>query len=446
MARAQLNALCGLNLPESAVYKPTSMVKVRLCAQILLLFAAALTFPHRSIAASFADEHQTPCKSSVENGPEPKDIVVRRNESFYKVLKRAGLRPRDRRRLTYQFRHLFNLRSVSKGDRITFQKQRGGKLSWLEYRPRPTLAYCAESQAGGKVEAWAVELPVRSRVDLIKGSDQVPMNPEAFRDQISLVFTLSELFSWDASQLQTMEGRKSLRVLVEKQFLAGEFLDYGRVLAARFQGETEDFGAFYFEPVEGGPGFYYREDGEPILTSKLTSPVPGALVTSSFGRRYHPILKRARRHTGIDYNADYGTEVRAAADGIVHRKARNYQMGRFVSIEHADGLLTRYAHLRRWAKGVRAGTYVKRGQVIGYVGSSGLATGPHLHFEVMSDGRHVDPEPLTSPPAPALTPEQRVRFAAHVMQLAGRLDGTDHIAVAEPAVSRRRPLHSGRGR
>jgi murein DD-endopeptidase MepM/ murein hydrolase activator NlpD len=186
------------------------------------------------------------------------------------------------------------------------------------------------------------------------------------------------------------------KVVVEKQLLGGKYYKYGRVLAAEYGGRVGTFRAFYyFAPAGAAAGKYYDERGQAISKTMLKTPLRFVRISSKFDRRrFHPILHVERAHLGIDYAAPVGTPVWASASGRVVEAGMKRGSGNTVVLAHTNGLSTRYYHLSRFARGLHAGLGVRQKDVIGYVGTTGLSTGPHLHFSVTKNGAFVDPSKL----------------------------------------------------
>jgi murein DD-endopeptidase MepM/ murein hydrolase activator NlpD len=172
----------------------------------------------------------------------------------------------------------------------------------------------------------------------------------------------------------------------------------GHVLAAELVNQGKAFHALWFDPNDDGKGTYYDLDGESVRRAFLRKPLEFRRISSRFsGGRFHPVLKRWRAHRGVDYAADTGTPVMVTGDGVVQRRENAGSCGNMVQVRHALGFVTRYCHLSRFARGVYVGSRVSQGEVIGYVGMTGLATGPHLHYEMIRRDRHVDPLAIELP-------------------------------------------------
>ncbi len=250
---------------------------------------------------------------------------------------------------------------------------------------------------------------IREIQGAIQGSLYETLQRQGYPPKLAVQF--AEIFAWDVDFFVETSPGDSFAMLVEELWWRGQRVDYGRILWARYQGQrTGTLEAVYFN------GAYYTPDGTPLRRQFLRSPLTYRRITSFFtNRRYHPILRKYRPHHGIDYAAPYGTPVSSVADGVVLYAGWKGGYGKFVQIRHANGYITGYGHLSRIARGIRRGVRVKQGQVIGYVGSTGLSTGPHLHFEMKSNGRYVNPlrirPPRTQPLPEAWRPYLRLQWA-----------------------------------
>ncbi|MDN3519096.1 M23 family metallopeptidase [Aquisalimonas lutea] len=196
----------------------------------------------------------------------------------------------------------------------------------------------------------------------------------------------------------------------------------GQLLAASIDQQAERIAIYRFAPG-GGNSAFYNSAGVSVETVLSRTPVEGARLSSLFGERDHPILGYTRMHEGLDFAARHGTPVVAAGSGRVVRASRYGSFGKYVRIRHDPEFETAYAHLSRYANGLTAGDQVRQGQVIGYVGASGTATGPNLHYEVLRDGAPVNPRTLDLPPSQKLTGETLDEFRNHVRNLEPVLNG-----------------------
>jgi murein DD-endopeptidase MepM/ murein hydrolase activator NlpD len=216
-----------------------------------------------------------------------------------------------------------------------------------------------------------------------------------------LAIDLADIFSCDIDFHTDLQPGDHFRLLVDKHFLNGKLAKYGKIKVAEFSNRGTVFSGYYFtDPT--GKSDYYNAEGKSLRRDFLKSPLKFGRISSRFSRaRFHPILKKYRPHLGVDYAAPEGTPVVASASGRVQFAGTKGGFGKFVQIAHPNGMTTAYGHLSRYGHGVHAGISVRQGEVIGYVGSTGLATGPHLDYRVTRGGRFVNPLSLrTVPPAP----------------------------------------------
>jgi murein DD-endopeptidase MepM/ murein hydrolase activator NlpD len=228
------------------------------------------------------------------------------------------------------------------------------------------------------------------------------------KDQLAL--DLADIFGSDIDFYTDIQKGDSFRVLLEKKFLDGEFSKYGAILAASFTNQNKELTGIRFQDEKGKPA-YYAPDGKALKKSFLKSPLKFARITSRFTTaRMHPILKIVRPHLGVDYAAPIGTPVQSVGSGVVIRAGRNGGSGKMVTIRHTGSYETSYLHLSRIA--VKSGTRVEQGQVIGYVGSTGLSTGPHLDFRIRHHGKPINPTKVIFPPGAPVSPDRFDSFAA----------------------------------
>lgn len=208
---------------------------------------------------------------------------------------------------------------------------------------------------------------------------------------------LIKLFGSEINFFRDLGNGDSFSVLVEKIYSGGKFKEYGRIIAAVFTAGGRAREAFLFRDGQGRE-IYYNADGENLNKTLLQSPLAVTRLTSSFSHnRFHPILHEPRPHLGVDYGAPIGTHVKAVGDGTVTDMGWNGGYGNQIVLKHEAGLESMYSHLAGYAKGIRKGARVKKGQVIGYVGSTGLSTGPHLDFRLRQDGKYINPVNAINP-------------------------------------------------
>jgi murein DD-endopeptidase MepM/ murein hydrolase activator NlpD len=237
----------------------------------------------------------------------------------------------------------------------------------------------------------------------------------------AITLALAEVFSGDIDFYHDLRRGDRFTVLYETLWIEGEPAGTGRILAAEFENKGTVLRAFRWTAPDGSEG-YYTEDGRGARKAFLRSPMALSRVTSGFSlARLHPILGTWRAHKGVDYGAPSGTPVRATAHGTVSHAGRQGGYGNVVVVRHAGATTTLYAHLSRFAKGVRAGARVSQGETIGYVGQTGWATGPHLHYEFRVGDVPRNPQSIAMPAAEPVAAAHRPAFHAAIAPLAEQL-------------------------
>ncbi len=215
-------------------------------------------------------------------------------------------------------------------------------------------------------------------------------------EQPQLIMDYTDVFGWEIDFFSEVQPNDSFAILFERRYCDSTCIGYGAILTATYSGQVGSFAGYRFTDPEGTTD-YYNAEGQNLRKTFQKSPLRFSRVSSFFGRRFHPILRRVRQHSGVDYVAPRGTPAEAVADGRVISAGWSGGYGRLVVLGHAEGYQTRYGHLSGFAKGIRSGAPVRQGQVVGYVGSTGLSTGPHLHYEVRKFGSAVNPLRLNPP-------------------------------------------------
>ena len=219
-----------------------------------------------------------------------------------------------------------------------------------------------------------------------------------------------DLLAFEMDFERDIRAGQKFSVLYEENFSGGQKIDNGRVLAVQFQALRGNVKMYRFRKSDGTSG-YYDEDGNGAIKSLKRTPINNAKITSSFsGRRKHPVLGFTRAHKGVDFRASTGTPIPAAGAGRVVARGYNRGHGNFIKLRHNGSYETLYAHMSRFAKGVVVGTTVRQGQTVGYVGSTGLSTGPHLHYEIIKNGKHVNPMTVKLPAISNLDSANKKKF------------------------------------
>lgn len=344
------------------------------------------------------------------------DGEFRRGDTFAGVLHRAGVSAPLIDRVARSIRADFNVQKIRAGRPYKIYLGVDGELLLFRYRPdRQTAILVAQGRNGWGAREIIVPYDIRPRfvhAD-IRGSLEgaIAATWLTRRDAIDLAQKLAGIFAWDIDFAADLRVNDTLDVVVEQRFLEGEFVGFGDVLAA----ELDVHGRLYRAVRYSRPGSslaYFRPTGESLQRAFLRSPVNYSRISSGFSyRRMHPVLNVVRPHRGVDYVAPAGTPVHATAAGTVTYVGRTSQAGNHVKIRHGGSYTSWYLHLRTFAAGLAVGDRIEQGAVLGYVGSTGLATSAHLHYQLERSGQFVDPLDIEFPAAAPLPPEHMARFS-----------------------------------
>ncbi len=285
---------------------------------------------------------------------------------------------------------------------------------------------------GATILSTMVEKPIHSEIVRFEGVIQSSLFGaiDSIGGRPELAVRMADIFQWDIDFLRDIRKGDQFIALVEERRVDGEFFGYGTLYAARFTNAGKELNTFAFADADGIVG-YYELDGSPVKKQFLRSPLKFSRITSRFSlNRMHPVHKRRMPHYGVDYGAPTGTPAHATATGTVTFVGRNGGAGNMVRLRHSNGYETNYLHLSRFAKGIRTGARVSQGQVVGYVGSTGWSTGPHLDYRVKKNGQWINPLLISSPPADPLPDDLLHRYLAHALALLEVIEGREPPAGA----------------
>ncbi len=330
-------------------------------------------------------------------------------QPVYTELVSCGVAPSEVLSLTRSFKGVFDFRNARPKDEYQVCLTPQKKLQKLIYKTGLTNQYVAVRTDDGAFYTYHQEISPEkqtvARTFTIESSLYQAVTEQGETSHLVAAFT--DIFSWDIDFYLFPRKGDTIRVLFEKYYLKGHFVKYGKILVAQYIGSSETFSAFYFD--NGRLSGYYNENGVPMRKMFMRIPVKFGMRTSSFStRRFHPISKKYKRHTGIDYGAAHGTPIHATAGGTVEFAGRRGGYGKLVILRHPNGYKTYYGHCSRLL--VKKGTHVQQGQVIAKVGRTGQATGPHVHYETRINGKPVNPNSIKTARGKPLPFDQRVRF------------------------------------
>lgn len=335
------------------------------------------------------------------------------------ILQDQGFSPADVHRIREASRPAYDLARIRAGHelRVFFSDD-----AWdsLEY-DIDTRTYLVVSNTGEDIATEIREFPFQMHTAVIWGEIRDNLISAVNRSGGSDILALSlaeDIFGWDIDFHTDIRPGDTFRILFEKRTLDGDPAGYGNILAAEFTNRGKVLRAFRFMDPESGKAEYYDAEGNSMKREFLRTPIKFARITSRFSHsRFHPIRKVYRPHYGVDYAAPVGTPVQATGDGTVIFAGWSGAAGRMIRIRHKNGYETSYLHLRGYARGIRKGARVQAGQTIGYVGSSGESTGPHLDYRISHYGRFINPLSARFEPAAPLREELREDFLREASRL-----------------------------
>lgn len=377
-------------------------------------------------------------EAGLEPDPEPQErvLVVSRGDTLAGLLDDAGIDSPDAHAAIERLTRHFRPTSLRPGDEIAIRVSPGDTptLLEIEIEPEPGRTVRAMRQADG---SWDDEETISERTRFVvraEGSVDGGLFPAMTRSGVPAAMALSliRILGHQVDFQRDLQPGDTFAVLFERfRGSEGDVLGHGQILTATLTASGRRLEVWRHKNRQGDTDWYDQE-GRSLRRSFLRTPLDGARISSGFGRRTHPILGFNRMHQGIDFAAPSGTPVYAAADGTILSAKREGGYGLMVRIRHAGGIETRYAHLSRFSRGAIAGRRVSQGTVVGAVGSTGMSTGPHLHYEVFAGGRAVNPARHVQPMV-ALAGADLTAYRAHqrrLTRLASGFGARDELAMA----------------
>ena len=354
-----------------------------------------------------------------------RNVEIKSGDNLSDIFTMVGLTDQDLFRVLNSSDEAKILNRVFPGYQLNFLIPNEGELEQLRVLKSPLEGFLfTRNNNDYRVEEILKEAQISQAFKVGEISDSLFMAGQ--REQIPVVhiMEMANIFGGVIDFILDPRIGDQFSILYDEKFLNGEFVGNGEILATRFVNQGKTFIAVRYIDEEGEIG-YYSPDGESMRKAFLRSPLDVFRISSNFNpRRRHPILNTIRAHKGTDYAAPTGTPIRATSDGRVKRASRNGSFGNLVILQHAGGFQTKYAHLSRYANGISRGDRVRQGQIIGYVGSTGGATGPHLHYEFLVNDVHQNPRTILDklPKAESIDPDKMARFNEQTAPLLHRFE------------------------
>ena len=358
-----------------------------------------------------------------ETDPLAKSVVVANGDTLSTVFAKVGLSPAVMHVVLASSPDAKQLSRLKIGQTLEFQLTEQGELASLRSKLNSLETLALEQTPKGYVFKKEQVKPEVSTV-YARGEIDSSLFLAAKRAGLShnLTMDLANVFGYDIDFALDIRKGDSFEVIYEEKTVEGQRVGTGNILAARFTNRGKTYSAVRYTSKDGTTS-YYNADGTSMRKAFIRTPVDFARISSRFSNgRKHPILNKIRAHKGVDYAAPHGTPIKSAGDGKVLLAGRKGGYGNTVIIQHGQRYRTLYAHMQGFAKGVRNGSTVKQGQIIGYIGTTGLSTGPHLHYEFQVDGVHVDPLGLKLPMADPIAKSEMPRFMQQSQPLMARMD------------------------
>ncbi len=359
-------------------------------------------------------------------------LEVRRGDTLAGLFNRNGFSARELHQILQLGKSVSALKRIYPGNQIQVAADAQNQVHQLVYKLKPTLTLVVTRTEDG-FTAENIERNYEKRLAHASATIENSLFNAATKAGMSerLTMELAGIFGWDIDFALDIRSGDSFSLIFEELYLDGEKVKEGQIVAAEFINQGRKVRAIHFAKADGVSD-YYSPDGRSMRKAFLRSPVDFRRISSRFQKsRWHPVLGKRRPHRGVDYAAATGTPIKASGDGKVIYAGRKGGYGRTVIVRHGQTYTTLYAHMSRIARGIRNGKRVRQGQTIGYVGSTGLATGPHLHYEFRVNGVHRNPLTVKLPHAKPLEAKFRETFSAHAENLLSQLSTMTRLTVAQ---------------
>ena len=373
-----------------------------------------------------------------QQAPQPalnlQNIEVKHGDNLALIFKRAGFSAQTLFAITSLGKSTQMLKKIHPGDTLTFassQNDNGKKqLEQLQYHFNPTSTLQVKRSQDKNDKNTFTATTTTKEVELREQFASATIRSNFWNAGIDAglsenqIMNLANIFGWDIDFAMDLRDGDEFTVIYENQFVDGEFVDTGNIIAAEFinQGEV-------YQAVRYKDGEYYSPEGRSMRKAFLRAPVNFKYVSSNFKpRRFHPVLKRWKAHRGVDYAAKTGTPVVAAGSGKIIRSAYNKYNGHHVFIQHPGGIVTKYLHFSK--RKVKHGQKIKQGQVIGLVGSTGLSSAPHLHYEFIVNGVHRNPRTVKLPKAKPIAKSEKQQFLALAQAKMANMHSSKRVMLA----------------
>lgn len=358
---------------------------------------------------------------------------IKAGDTLASIFSNAGLHASTTYKVAKLNEQTQKLTNIKPGQTISILLDEEKNLVSLKYQPDLTQTLMIKSMQDGSLSSELLHHPLDAIPVFKSGTINSSLFLAAAENDISenVIMELAAIFGWDIDFSLDIRQGDQFGIVYNQLYKDGVKIRDGKILAAEFINQGKKFRAVYYTDPSGESG-YFSPDGKSMRKAFLRSPVKFSRISSRFShKRWHPVLSKWRSHKGVDYAAARGTPIRASGDGKVKFKGTKGGYGKTVIIQHGGKYTTVYAHMSRYASGVREGKRIKQGQIIGYVGSTGLASGPHLHYEFRVNGVHRNPLKVKLPAAEPVDKAYKTHFEREIQTYLSMLNLMNDQSVAQ---------------
>jgi murein DD-endopeptidase MepM/ murein hydrolase activator NlpD len=418
----------------------THLVAVSACA---IIFAIALLLPSEDVAANRSQLSLEVKEPAIEEtvltvAEQPPvienwlEIAIRDGDNLTTLFNKAGLGANQLYPMLNDIKPSKALNRLKPGERLDFLIE-AGELIKLRHVTSPLTQTLVSRDSNLDYQLEQIEFTPEISHSYRQGTIQDSLFLSGERAGLSQqkIMELAGIFGWDIDFVLDIRQGDSFAVIYEERWLDGQMIGEGNIVAAEFTNQGQTYQAVRYTDNKGDSN-YFTPTGKSMRKAFLRTPVDFTRISSKFNpNRKHPIFKTKRPHRGVDYAAPTGTPIKASGDGKVILAGRKGGYGKTVILQHGQSYTTLYAHMTRIKPGMKRGKRVKQGQIIGYVGSTGYATGPHLHYEFRVNGVHRNPLTVSLPQAAALPNSEQGKFKPHAAQLLSQLESYRQTQLAQ---------------
>lgn len=342
------------------------------------------------------------------------NFLVRDGDTLSDLFKNAGFNDQVMYNVLGTQSKQHDLSRIYPGQTISFHKAEIGELAAVKLQLSKLETFLFTKDTSGEFKKTIENKKTDIHVAYAEGSIQSSLFAAGERSGLSQaqILELAGIFAWDIDFALDIREGDSFQLIYEELFVDGEKFKNGRILAAAFTNDGHKYEAVLYKQKDGNSN-YYTPKGNSMRKAFIRTPVDFARISSHFNpNRKHPVLHKIRAHKGTDYAAATGTPIKASGDGKIIHAGIKGGYGKTVMIQHGQSITTLYAHMSNYAKGIKVGSRIRQGQIIGYVGSTGLASGPHLHYEFQVAGAHKNPVSVPLPQAEPIASTELAAFKA----------------------------------